>query len=161
MSIVQSYRNHTFHCVYEAVDEDLQKEIVAFWTKNQAIGDPEEAWRRTCEVVFVIRNATGEIAGVSSVYAGNLRDGKKYYFYRLFIQPTDRIFGMMRAVTLATAAFLRDLAIPDRPHGILHINKNIKLMKPGMRLLFRITGYVYLGKTEKGFDIWKLDFPAT
>src|SRR5471030_3304168 len=102
-----NYQNYTFRSVYGQVDEALRTEIVAFWTRSHAITDIQEAWRRTREVVLVVRNPAGEIAGISSVVVCRLPENKRYYFYRMFIQPRDRIYGMMHAVTVATREFLR------------------------------------------------------
>ena len=92
--MIQRYGKYTFHCVYGEVDESLEKEIVAFWTRNRAINDQREACRRTREVVLVIRNAADEIAGITSVYVSQLDDGIQYYFFRIFIQSADGAFGM-------------------------------------------------------------------
>lgn len=155
--MIQKYRKHTFHGVYGNVDEDLQKEIAAFWTRNQAISDRREALRRTREVVLVIRNAADEIAGITSVYLGHLDDGIEYYFYRIFIQCTDRAAGMMRAATRATRVYLRDHPVPDGPPAMIIVTENPKLMRKGMRRMFSQDECVYLGKTANGCDRWSVD----
>ena len=43
------------------------------------------------ELVYVMENAAGEIAGVSTAYAAVApRLGQRFYFYRTFVRSTDR-----------------------------------------------------------------------
>ena len=50
-----TYNDYSISSVFDDVSEELRHEVVEFWIRNQAIPDTEEAWRRTKELVFVIR----------------------------------------------------------------------------------------------------------
>ena len=144
--------------VYGAVDAGLGQEIVDFWQRNRAIADPREAQRRSAEVVFTVRDSTGCLVGVSTVYEAKIQGDRRYFFYRMFIQPRDRVPGLMRRVVLATRDYLRDLRLPGKPRGIVIVAENPKLTGRGMRRQFRRYGWQLLGRTPRGQDVWKSDF---
>lgn len=153
------YHSYKLHNVYQKTTPDLRREIIAFWQRNNAIPDLREAERRVHEVVYLIRNPADVIVGVSSVYtarAGN--PPASYYFYRMFIQPRDRSYAMMRLVIGMTRDFLRDEAPEPKPRGLVHVNENPKLMRRGIRRMFARHGYEFVGKTERGFDVWVYRF---
>ena len=153
-----TYGEYRIVPVYGGVTDTLRGEIVGFWARNGAIGDMREAWRRTDEVVYVIRGRDGAIAGVSTVYVAPGRDGRRRYVYRMFIQPGDRVYGMMAFVTAATRDFLRDLDVPNKPVGVVIITENRKIMRKGMRRVLQRIGFTLVGKTHAGLDVWRSDF---
>ena len=139
--------------------EDLRTEIVDFWLRNRALTDVREAQRRSHEVVFAIRNPRGELCGVNTLYVADfLRRGNAYYFHRMFIQPPDRINGMMRFVTAATLAFLRERDLPDKHKGVVAVAENVKFRRKGARRALERLGFQLVGKDARGCDIWKTDF---
>ena len=105
------------------------------------------------------REDSGELAGVSSVSLARTADGRVYYAYRMFLRPADRVPYLMWAVIAATRDFLQGYAHPQaRPLGLLHINENPKLMRPGTRRFFLRHGYRYLGANGLGQDLWLAEF---
>jgi Predicted metal-binding protein related to the C-terminal domain of SecA len=156
---VYNYHGYKLYNVYQKTTPDLRREIVAFWQRNKAIPDLREAERRAHEVVYLIRNPAEVIVGVSSVYtarAGN--PPASYYFYRMFIQPGDRIYGMMRLVTIRTRDFLRDEVPKPEPRGLVIITENPKLMRKGMQRVFARFGFEFVSKTQRGLDVWVYRF---
>ncbi|OOZ39147.1 hypothetical protein BOW53_12660 [Solemya pervernicosa gill symbiont] len=153
-----SFNDYTISTVYGSVDNTLRGEIIDFWSRNNAIGNPLETERRVQEVVCIARNPQGELAGLSTVYPGKLNGDNNYFFYRMFIQPTDRIPNMMRIITRTTRDYLNSAEIQNKPQGIAIVTENPKLMRKGMKKMFTEIGYHYLGKGPKGNDIWTFDF---
>jgi hypothetical protein len=154
-----NYHGYKLYNVYQKTTPDLRREIIAFWQLNNAIPDLREADRRVHEVVCLIRNPADVIVGVSSVYtarAGN--PPASYYFYRMFIQPGDRIYGMMRLVPIRTRDFLRDEMPEPKPCGLVIITENPKLMCKGMRRTFARHGFEFVGKDQGGLDVWIFRF---
>jgi hypothetical protein len=153
-----TYGEYSIVPVYGRVTDALRGEIVEFWTRNRAIGNPREAWRRTGEVVYVVRRPDGAVAGVSTVYVAPGQDGRRRYVYRMFIQPGDRVYGMMAFVTAATRDLLRELDVPNKPAGVVIVTENRKIMRKGMRRVLRKIGFTLVGKTQAGLDVWRSDF---
>jgi len=109
--------------------------------------------------VFLVRNRAGDLAGVSHVALVRLKDGRRYYSCSVFLRKQDRASYLMVVMVKATRDFLRNFRHPvSQPAGILHINENLKLMRPGVRKLFARNGYKYLGQTSLGEDVWVAEF---
>lgn len=159
MSGGYDYHGYTIYNVYKTVSGDLRDEIIDLWRRNRILPGPEEARRRVDQVVLAIRNPAGQVVGVTTVYTGDFQQrGNVYYFYRMFIQPSDRIPGLMRSVTLRTRDLLRERHTPDGPRGVIIVTENAKLMRPGMRRMFERNGYEYMGRGPKGNDVWRALF---
>ncbi len=153
-----TYSGYRILCVYGRVDSELAQELVDFWMGNKAMPNRRRARARVPQVVFIARNKAGRLAGVTTVYASMLNRNQQYYFYRMFIQPADRVSGMMRFMTIKTREHLSSLKIKDKPEGMAIVTENIKLMNRGMRREFERAGYTCMGKTGKGFDLWITEF---
>lgn len=95
---------------------------------------------------------------MTTVYPSMLNRSRKFYFYRMYIQPADRVFGMMRFMTLRTLDHLRSLKIKDKPEGMAIVMENIKLMRPGICREFERAGFTCIGRTDEGFDLWTYEF---
>ena len=152
------YRDYRISSVFGAVDDRLAEELVAFWLRNKALRDREQAAERAQQVVLVARNAEGAIVGVSTVYPGRLNPDKRYYLYRMFIRPTDRIPGMMTSMTVATRDYLGGLKLEDKPGGIAIVAENPRIMRPGARRTLEKIGFACIGKTRWGYDVWTYEW---
>lgn len=153
------YHGYTIDNVYQAVSDGLRAEIVDMWLNNKIIPSRGMALRRVDQVFLSIRNPAGQLAGVATVYVDDFQQrGDSYYFFRMFIQPHDRIPGLMRFSAVLTRDLLRARHKPGGPQGIVHVNENQKLMRPGMRRMFERNGYEYMGRTPKGNDVWRALF---
>lgn len=153
------YHGYTIDNVYSAVSAELRGEIVEMWLRNGVIPSREIAERRVSQVVLAIRNPAGQMAGVSTAYAGDFQQaGNRYFFYRMFIQPADRITNLMRFVTLRTADILQAHYVPGGPQGMLIVTENQKLMRQGMKSMFERNGFEFFGRDHRGLDIWRWKF---
>lgn len=145
--------------VYLRVTESLRAEILELWTTEGAGLRGADAERSSREAVFLVRDRLGVLAGVSTVALVRLKNGQRYYSYSMFLRPRDRVPFLMVVVCDATRDFLRTFKHPvSQPAGMLNINENLKLMRPGMRRLFERHGYRYWGKTARGEDVWVTEF---
>lgn len=150
-----TYHGYRLYLVHGQTTPDLRREIVEFWQRNNALRAEQEIAQRANQVVFVIRNTTSEIVGVSTAYIGDfLQAGSRYYFYRMFIRPDDRVPGMMRFITLRTRDALQAEYAPGQPLGMVIVTENPKLMRPGMKRMFARNGFKYLGRGPRGNDLW-------
>ncbi len=152
------YRDYRISTVYGRVDAELTQELVAFWLRNGALPNASRARQRAPQVVLVARNSEGRIVGVTTVYVAAPKGRGRYYIYRMFIQPTDRIYGMMISMVLSTRDYLQHLRTENKPCGLVHVSENRKLMRPGTRRLYEKHGYYCIGQTRRGFDVWISDF---
>jgi len=141
--------------VYGSVSPDQQQRILDFWRRNNAIGNPQEAQQRVHQVVLIAEDENKQVVGVSTVYIqqypGNM---KHYFFYRMFIEPGSRVYGMMIFFTDKTYEFLRAYEMPNKPAGLVIITENRKLMRKGTSRALRRLGFEFIGKDQQQQDIW-------
>ena len=74
---------HTIEVVRGRLGEDRAEGILRFWSELGALGE-DEARRRLPEVVCVLLDGDGAIAGVNSVYPGSVEliGGRLFWIYR-------------------------------------------------------------------------------
>lgn len=101
--VIITFHDYRLEAVYRAVGDAQREEIIRFWREQRAGLHPLEAERRSRQVVFMVRNKVGELAGLSSVGLTRLPDeDRPYYAYRMFLRRQDRPPYLMRTVTYAT-----------------------------------------------------------
>ncbi|MCX7098149.1 MAG: hypothetical protein NTV43_09645 [Methylococcales bacterium] len=153
------FNNYRLENVYLATSDEQRRAIGAFWLDEKALPHHVRAEQRAHEVVIMVYTAdSNELAGVSTA-SPRRAGGRLYYAYRMFLRPQHRVPYLMWAVITATRNFLAGFNHPKvQAAGMLHINENPKLMKPGIRRFFLRHGYRYCGKNRHGHDIWVINF---
>jgi hypothetical protein len=146
--------------VYLRTTEAQRSEILALWRDERAGLEGANAERSSHEAVFLVRTHAGELAGVSNVALVRLKDGRRFYSMSLFLRRQDQAIPYLGiTVCDATRNFLRKFKHPvAQPAGVLNVNENPRLMRPGVRKLFRRHGYQYWGQTAHGEDVWVTEF---
>lgn len=82
--------------VWKQVSPELKAELLEFWKRNHAIGDPARAEQRTAEVVCIARGDDGAICAVSTAVIRVLpRLRQPMYYYRLFFSKSVRGQGQV------------------------------------------------------------------
>ncbi len=157
------FKDYRITQVYQNIGVELRQEIIRLWI-DSAVLDHAEASRRVDEVFFVVRNVAGRLTGVSTVYLGDfLRQGRSYWFLRLFIRPGARgVFDLASCVSRKTKEALRHQeASGARPLGVVIVTENPKLWRKGAHRVLARDGWMYLGKGPKGNDVWYERFDGT
>ena len=157
--LVNRFGDYDLEYVYLRTTETQRGEILELWQNEEAGIQGSDADRSSREAVLLVRTGSGELAGVSNVALVRLKDGRRYYSCSVFLRRRDRVPHLMVAICKATRDFLRNFKHPvSQPAGILHVNENPKLMRPGIRRLFTRNGYQYKGQTSLGEDVWVVEF---
>jgi hypothetical protein len=82
--------------VWKQVTPELKAELVAFWTRHRAIGEPARAEQRADEAVCIARGSDGEVCAVSTAVIRVLpRLRQPMYYYRLFFAKSVRGQGQV------------------------------------------------------------------
>jgi len=156
------FGDYVLEDVYLCASEEQRRESMAFWLEHKAVSDPNERARRSHEVVVMVRNGEGELAGLSTVGLTRVGDGRIFYAYRMFMRPRDRVPYLMWKVTDGSRDLLRNFTHPQgHVAGLLIVTENPKLMRRGMKRDFQRHGYHYQGKTPQGLDVWAVEFGET
>jgi len=74
--------------VRASLGRDTADEILAFWADHGALAG-EQARDRLPEVVCVLRDSAGRVAGVNSAYSDRVEliAGRRFWIYRSFLAP--------------------------------------------------------------------------
>lgn len=151
--------DYSISSVSGPVSEELRSEAAAFWLRNGAIPNSDEARRRADELVCVARNAAGEIVGVNTAYVSTFRSADdRYYFYRMFLRPQDRHLHLACELVRASVDALRDRRVEPAVQGIVLVTENKKLMRASGRRILTHLGWHPAGTDPRGLDVWKIEF---
>ena len=153
------FRDYLLENVYLRTTDAQRSEILELWRTEGAGIEGDDAERSSREAVFLVRAPSGELAGVTTVALVRLKDGRRFYSMSLFLRKRDCIPYLHINVCDATRDFLRHFKHPvAQPCGVLNVQENARLMKPGVRKLFERHGYKYCGQTACGEDVWITEF---
>lgn len=82
--------------VWKQVTPEIKAEVLEFWRRNHAIGDPGRAQQRADEVVCLARDDDGEPCAISTAVIRVLpRLLQPMYYYRLFLAKSVRGQGQV------------------------------------------------------------------
>ncbi len=157
---------HGYHLleVWQKTTPDQCEEVSRFWLKEGALHNANQARERTQQLVTLVRDLSGALAGVSTAYVAGLGNTEiPHYFFRMFINTQNR----RHMLAIRVALFSRDIlkkrtpAQAGSPAGIVHVNENPKLMRPGIKRKFIQHGYHLLGKSTAGHEVWRFGFDTS
>jgi type 2 lantibiotic biosynthesis protein LanM len=145
--------------VYLRLTEAQRAEVLTLWHNEGVLCSPSGAERFSREAGFLVRACSGELAGVCVLPLVQTEDGRIFYDFGLFLRKQDRVPNLLVKIVVAARNFLRVFQHSQfRPAGVLHVNDNPKLMRPGARDLLARCGYCFWGKTSSGEEVWALEF---
>lgn len=138
--------------VFGSIPGEMRRRLVAFWMREGALTNPDEAWRRVGEVACILQNqTTGDIAGVCTVAIGLDDHGRSYGLLRIYVAAANRRPGlnvrMMRTVIAGFQAMAGEAGAPRR---VLATIENQKIEGPGGRRLLHGLGFEAIGRTPGG-----------
>ena len=153
------YGHYRIVDVFGRTTSEDRRRIIALWRRNGILPAGAAPERRARQVVLMALNTDEEVVGVNTVYRGRLGPGgKDYFFYRMFIQPGDRVPGMMRFLTQQAFEVLRLAPVVNKPAGVVFNTENPKLMRAGMYAMLQRGGWTWLGRDARGQDLWRREF---
>jgi hypothetical protein len=148
--------------VFRSAGPREQQACVEFWIRGGVLVSPKAAWERSREVCYMLKeDATGRLVGVNSLYPDRAPGGGPTFFQnRMYIHPDFRDSRLMIVATAATLCYAKTRLDGEGIPGIVNVNENAKLARPGMRRIFSRLGYRRLPQ-EGGRDAWYFDFAHT
>ncbi|MCX7512203.1 GNAT family N-acetyltransferase [Frateuria hangzhouensis] len=138
--------------VFGGINDALRRRLLAFWAREHAIDNPDEAWRRVWEVACILEDeTTGDIAGICTVAIG-LDDYKRSYgFLRIFIAAGNRRPGLGRRMMRAAIEGFQALAHePGAPQRLVATVENRKIESRGGLRVLAALGFESIGRTGQG-----------
>jgi hypothetical protein len=149
---------HKFRYVtdWKQLDSEANDAIRAFWTRENANVEGEEAVRRVQQVVLHVLDKNDEIAAVATAAPRVLpRLGQPLYYYRCFVGKAWRSGRLVRPLIRQSQRVLEDYA---REHDFPCIGVLLELENEGFATSMQwahwnTTGFSYIGKSPRGLDL--------
>ncbi|KFN50078.1 hypothetical protein [Arenimonas composti] len=143
--------------VWKKVDDALREELLAFWTENKAISDPDIARRRAPQAVCISRNAEGRITGVATCGIRVLpRLRQPMYYYRHFFAPEIRGQHLTKPFANKVKEVLQDYnAGLEKPEalGILAELQSKQLDSAYARAYHPDVDFTFIGYSPRGSQL--------
>jgi len=144
--------------VWENKTPALKNEIIEFWLKYNALPSREMAEERVRQVFCIGRDgATGQIAGLGTVYEKyNQPLENSFYYYRSFVAPEHRRSLLATNLVLHTRDFLEAAFVKKdltKCIGMFMEVENEHLQKLRNQAIWPYSGFIYIGKNEKGHHL--------
>lgn len=134
----------------------LQEKVLSFWEDH---GGPvgSAASERIGQLVFVLRNASGEVVGASTALKIYVKQLRHYLFaFRMMIRPDYRIPGLASRLLVSTRDFLESIhkdEAQDIPIGLITVVQNERIRKFRNEAIWPASKMVYIGNTPAGHHI--------
>ncbi|MDE1961994.1 MAG: hypothetical protein KGH80_10370, partial [Xanthomonadaceae bacterium] len=146
----------TFVEHWQKSNADDADAVLAFWRRENAIGDEASAKKRLDEIVVHACDANGAVAGVCTAVPITLpRLGQPTYYYRCFIGAQWRksrlVLGMLKKAGEVLESYACEHGFPCI--GIVLELENSRFGQTMQNAVWPSTGFVYIGKSQRGLDL--------
>jgi hypothetical protein len=138
--------------VFGGVTEALRNQLIAFWLREGALSNPDEAWARSFEVACVLQeNENDHIAGVCTVAIRMDPHHRSYGFVRMFSRPGSRLIGLkVCLIERMIEGFTKLAHEPGAPHRLVLTIENRKLERRAAQRILGRLGFVHIGTAANG-----------
>jgi hypothetical protein len=146
----------TFECLWKKEAPQAIALVKEMWQKYRAVEGAELLEKRSKEIVYILRNETGEIGGVSTVrpVKAKLLNDNYFYEFRCFIAPPFRAPGLDTLLAVKTKSFLQDQeGSVSRIKGILMVIENESLKQQRTKAVWPASEMVFAGYTAQGHHV--------
>jgi hypothetical protein len=135
---------------------DIYEAVLDIWAQHRGpVG--ENAEQRLRELVFVIRNESGEVVGMSTAFKAYVKQLRNYFYAcRLLLVPDYRIPGLTSKLLVSTRDFLESIhdAEPVNPAiGLITLVENTRIKERRNEAIWPASGMVYIGNSKEGHHI--------
>ena len=153
------YADYHLQNVFESITEEQRQACVNMWLRNKVIPTAQAAYERSKQVCYFITEASsGELIGVNTLYVDQFQtNSPPLFFNRIFIKPKHRTSRIMITGTAMMLCFAK-MKLEDRGiSGVVNVNENPKLSRPGMHRIFSRLGYRRQGY-QNGQEVLYFEF---
>lgn len=156
------YGDYHLQNVFESITEEQRQRCVEMWVNNGAIPNRPAAYQRSKQVCyFITERCSGNLIGVNTLYLDHLdKNEPALFFNRMFIVPKHRDSRLMITGTAMMLCFARTKLANRGVNGVININENTKLSRPGMHRIFTRLGYQRIGH-QRNQEILYFAFAST
>jgi hypothetical protein len=135
---------------------DISNDILKLWHRYGGPAGPE-ADERLRQIVYAVRNAEGQVVGVSTAYKAFVKQlGHHFFAIRLLLADAYRVPGLTSKLLVMTRDFLESIHSQDTADpaiGIITLVENPRLKQYRNEAVWPASGMVYIGKSPKGHHL--------
>lgn len=145
-----------FECIWNKEDSAYIDRVKAMWQRYEAIEGEGMIEKRSKQIVFVIKNQSDEVCGVSTArpVQAKFLNGHFFYEFRCFIAPPFRAPGLDTLLAVKTKSFLSGLEESGTKFkGMLMIVENKELKNQRTKAIWPESEMVFAGYTPTGHHI--------
>lgn len=154
------WQDYKLENVFKKITDAQRQACIEMWLKHKVIASEETALKRTDQICYLLTDTkSGDVIGVNTLYQDKLpTSSKTYFFNRMYILPEHRNSRLMIIGTAAMLCFAKHHLSDFGVAGVINVNENKKLSRPGLQRIFRRLGYRhYAWKDDKEIIIFEFD----
>ncbi|MEM7551196.1 MAG: hypothetical protein AAF363_16055 [Bacteroidota bacterium] len=146
-----------FEAVWKSASEETREEVIRYWVNNRLIPQTDSPERRVQEVIYVLRNSSHEVVGVSTASKLYLNFiGHHFYSFRCHIHPD------FRGPAVDTQLLIKSKELLESKHkegkeplcvGLVVIVQNEEINKKWNYAVWPGVDLTFIGSDEKGNHI--------
>ena len=153
---MKSVADFFFHPIRGTISSQLSSDVVSAWTALAGLSEVE-AQRRLSELVLIVKDKSGKIAGISTAVKTHVPQIQNYvYVYRCFILPEFRAPALDTQMIVRSKALLAEASLVDtdkRSVGIMVVVQNELLKKHWRQAIWPGADMMYMGETPQGHHL--------
>ena len=140
--------------VWRGLDPELSNRLVDFWVGHGVLGEAA-ARQRLAEVICVLFDRDGEIAGVNSAYAAQAPlVGRSFWIYRRFLASAADAEAERLMIKAARDVLARQFSgAPDEPLGFCVLIQDRLTMERYPEAEWADVGMLFAGYTPEGVQV--------
>lgn len=145
-----------FECVWENPSAPEIPLVTDMWRKYRAVTNERLIAKRTSQIVYVVKDAGGNVGGVSTArpIRAPFLNNNFFYEFRCFIAPPFRAPALDSLLARKTKEFLeRQKDSVTKFKGMLMIVENEALRQQRTKAVWPASGMVFVGYNSKGHHI--------
>jgi len=148
----------TYDPIWKKITPEISKEIIAFWTEENALPKTEKPEVRAQQAVVAMRDEEGKIAAVcTAVVRVTPRLRQPLYYYRTFCSPKHRgnhtVQSMVEEAKKVLHAYNKDLQPPEAI-GVMVELENSQLVSQYVQAQHKATNFTFVGYSQREFPIF-------
>lgn len=145
---------YALELVWEEKSEALRREIVAFWLEHGALPSQQAAEARASQVACVVRDASGALCGVSTVYQQvHPRFGVAFHYFRCFVAAEHRRANLASNLVIAVARYFEERFKAGHDPEVLGVFMEVQnafVQKNMNQAVWPIVPFVFVGRNQRG-----------
>lgn len=148
--------NLTFECLWNEAKPEVRAAVKDLWRTYGALEGVSQPDARAEQIVFAVRNSSGEVVAVSTASPLQVSFLNNHFFYafRCFVAPSSRMPGLDSAVAVRTKSLLEQHQEPGgKFKGVLMVIENEAIKKLRTKAVWEASDMVFAGYTREGHHV--------